>query len=157
MQKKRNIVFVAMGVLVVYLFLINQKPPENPIQVQQKPPASYLHGLGVYTWQTWSKETSEFIWQFSEKEVAYILEGEVLVTHEGSDQAILIKKGDLVTFAPGLRCRWQVLQPIKKHVTLEQNLLGKLFWKATFKVQELHRFIDSQTQLLAQSYTNQNA
>jgi uncharacterized cupin superfamily protein len=157
MYKKHNIMLVAIGILVVYFALISQKTPENPIHVQKNPPPTYLHELGVYTWQTWAKEPSEFIWQFSEKETAYILEGEVLVTHEGSDQAVLIKKGDLVTFAPGLRCHWQVLQPIKKHVTLEQDLLGKLFWKVTFKVQELHRFIDSQTQLLAQSYTNQNA
>jgi uncharacterized cupin superfamily protein len=41
----------------------------------------------------------------------------VEVTTEDGKKYV-IEKGDLVTFPKGLRCRWKVLEPVRKHYNL---------------------------------------
>ena len=70
--------------------------------------------LGIDTWPTWSKEVSTFPWSYSDKETAYILEGEVTVT-SNTGESISFGSGDLVIFEAGLDCTWDVKSPLRKH------------------------------------------
>ncbi|MTI63836.1 cupin domain-containing protein [Methylophaga sp.] len=85
------------------------------IQVEHQPDQSRLTELGVYAWPIWEKAASEFPWHYDEKETAYILEGEVIVTADDGSESVEIKAGDLVIFAAGLSCRWQIKQDLRKH------------------------------------------
>lgn len=80
----------------------------------EKPSAAKLQALGVKQWPTWSKEVSTFPWQYSSTEIAYILEGEVTVTPKGG-APVSFSAGDLVTFASGLDCVWDVKKALRKH------------------------------------------
>lgn len=80
----------------------------------EKPSPERLQQLGVRQWPTWSKEVSQFPWQYSSTEIAYILEGEVTVTPKGGE-SVSFSAGDLVTFASGLDCIWDVKKPLRKH------------------------------------------
>jgi uncharacterized cupin superfamily protein len=84
------------------------------ITVEHNPDTSRLNALGVSSWPTWSKEVSTFPWTYSEQEVAYVLEGEVVVTPKGGEP-VKFGKGDLVTFPAGMSCTWDVRQPLRKH------------------------------------------
>ena len=70
--------------------------------------------LGIDTWPTWSKEVSKFPWSYSDKETAYILEGDVTVTSK-TGESISFGPGDLVTFETGLDCTWDIKSPLRKH------------------------------------------
>ena len=70
--------------------------------------------LGIFSWPTWSKEPSTFPWSYSEKETAYIIEGDVTVTADDGE-SITFGAGDLVTFNKALSCTWHVKSPLKKH------------------------------------------
>ncbi|MFH1359515.1 MAG: cupin domain-containing protein [Candidatus Omnitrophota bacterium] len=63
-------------------------------------------------WSIWECAPSAFDWQYSDEEIAYIYEGKVRVRTDQGE--IEINRGDLVTFPKGLKCRWQVLEPVKK-------------------------------------------
>jgi uncharacterized protein len=84
----------------------------------EKPSAMTLAALGVKQWPTWSKEVSTFTWQYSSTEIAYILEGEVTVT-PSNGVPVSFAAGDLVTFASGLDCVWEVKKPLRKHYRFE--------------------------------------
>lgn len=72
-----------------------------------------LKKLKVSTWPVWECEPSSFDWEYDSNESCYILEGEARVeTPEGS---VSFGKGDFVVFPKGMKCRWKVLQKIKKH------------------------------------------
>jgi len=60
---------------------------------------------------------SEFDWYYDTNETCYFLEGKVEVTTEDGKK-IIVRKGDLVTFPKGLKCRWKVIEPVKKHYNL---------------------------------------
>ena len=79
----------------------------------ERPSQAQLKELGVTGWPIWTKEVSTFDWQYEDQEICYFLEGEVTVkTDQGSVQ---LRPGDLVTFAKGLSCTWQVTKPVRKH------------------------------------------
>lgn len=84
------------------------------IIVEHSPSESRLKELGVHSWPTWSKEVSKFPWSYSEQEVAYVLEGEVVVTPQGGEP-VSFGAGDLVTFPSGMSCTWEVRKPLRKH------------------------------------------
>ncbi len=85
------------------------------IKVEQ-PSDDRLKGLEVESWPIWEKEVSEFDWYYDEKEVCYLLEGEVEVeTEEGT---VSFGEGDMVTFPQGLECVWKVKEDVKKHYKL---------------------------------------
>lgn len=86
----------------------------SKITVEHNPDTSRLSALGVSSWPTWSKEVSTFPWTYSEQEVAYVLEGEVVVTPKDGEP-VKFGKGDLVTFPAGMSCTWEVRQPLRKH------------------------------------------
>jgi len=80
----------------------------------EKPSPDKLASLGVTRWPIWTKEISEFPWNYSSQEIAYILEGEVTVIEQGGE-AVNFGAGDLVTFPSGLACTWQVKKALRKH------------------------------------------
>ena len=90
----------------------------SEIQVEHEPAADRLQELGVSGWPVWTKEVSEFPWQYDAQETCYLLEGEVIVTPEGGEP-VEIKKGDLVIFPKGMKCRWNIRRDVRKHYTFE--------------------------------------
>ncbi|MDR2874361.1 MAG: cupin domain-containing protein [Methylobacillus sp.] len=89
----------------------------SKIIVEHNPDPARLKSMGVSSWPTWSKEVSVFPWSFGEQEVAYILEGDVVVTPKGGEP-VHFGKGDLVTFPEGMSCTWDVKKPLHKHYNL---------------------------------------
>ena len=94
------------------------------ITVKKNPSQSSLDALGVKKWPTWQKEISTFDWTFHEQEIAYILEGECVITPTNGGP-ISFGKGDLVTFPAGMKASWQVKQPLHKHYQLDGNALSQ--------------------------------
>jgi len=70
------------------------------------------------TWPVWEKEESEFDWEYSDKETCYILQGKAQVLDENGAILVEFGKGDLVVFPPGLRCKWKILENMRKHYNL---------------------------------------
>ena len=94
----------------------------NEITVENNPTQVHLGTLGVSKWPTWQKEVSTFDWTFPEPEIAYILEGECVITPAGGTP-VSFGKGDLVTFPSGTKASWQVIQPLHKHYQLDGNIV----------------------------------
>lgn len=88
------------------------------ITVESMPGEERLAQIGIRSWSVWEKEVSEFPWQYQGTEVAYILEGEVVVTPVDGD-AVHFAAGDLVTFPAGLRCIWKIIKPLRKHYSFD--------------------------------------
>lgn len=65
-------------------------------------------------WPIWTKEASEFPWEYDEKETCLILEGEVTVTNEAGE-AFKFRAGDWVVFPMGMKCRWKISKDVRKH------------------------------------------
>ncbi len=80
----------------------------------EKPSAETLQLLAVDSWPVWTKEVSTFPWRYDSQEIAYILEGEVTVTPDNGEP-VHFGAGDLVTFAKGLSCVWDVKKALRKH------------------------------------------
>ena len=53
------------------------------IIVENNPSQKRLQTLAVSKWPTWQKEVSVFPWVFPEQEMAYIVEGECIITPQG--------------------------------------------------------------------------
>jgi uncharacterized protein len=96
------------------------------IVVENNPAQSKLDSLNVTKWPTWKKEVSRFDWTFHEQEIAYILEGECVITPEGG-APVRFGKGDLVTFPAGIKATWEVKQALHKHYKLDGNALSQAF------------------------------
>lgn len=103
------------------------------IVVEHNPDQARLDTLGVSKWPTWSKEISVFPWVFPEQEIAYILEGECVITPEGG-QPVSFGKGDLVTFPAGMKASWEVKQPLHKHYKLDGNALCQIVRRIKLKL-----------------------
>jgi len=101
----------------------------SKIIVEHHPSQDQLNTLGVSKWPTWNKEVSTFPWVFHEQEIAYILEGECVITPAGGSP-VSFGKGDLVTFPAGVKATWEVKQPLHKHYKLEGNAVSQLFRRA---------------------------
>ena len=84
----------------------------DKIKVESNPTPERLAELEVKSWSPWDCEVSEFDWEYSQDESCYFLEGKVVV--EAGGEKVEIKKGDLVFFPRGLKCRWKVLEPVRK-------------------------------------------
>ena len=67
----------------------------------------------IQGWPIWSCEVSEFDWEYSERESCLLLEGEVEVS--GDFESVKFGVGDYVVFPRGLKCRWKVIKPVRKH------------------------------------------
>ncbi|MSP86401.1 MAG: DUF861 domain-containing protein [Methylotenera sp.] len=98
----------------------------NQIIVESNPAQTRLDTLNVRKWATWEKEVSVFPWTFLEQEIAYILEGECVITPTGG-VPVSFGKGDLVTFPAGMTASWEVKKPLHKHYKLEGNIICQTF------------------------------
>ena len=67
----------------------------------------------IRSWPIWTCDVSEFDWQYGEKESCLLLEGEVEVS--GDFETVKFGVGDYVVFPRGLKCRWKVIKPVRKH------------------------------------------
>ncbi len=72
-----------------------------------------IKNLDVKNWQVWEKEVSRFDWEYDQEEDCFIIEGEIIV--ETPHEKVRIQPGDFVTFEKGLKCTWDIKQPVKKH------------------------------------------
>ena len=70
---------------------------------------------GIRSWPIWSCGVSEFDWEYSEKESCLLLEGDVEVISDF--ETVKFSAGDYVIFPRGLKCRWIILKPVRKHFT----------------------------------------
>jgi uncharacterized protein len=103
------------------------------VVVEKKPAQVKLDSLGVSKWPTWQKEVSTFPWTFLEQEIAYILEGECVITPEGG-APVSFGKGDLVTFPAGMKASWEVKKPLHKHYKLDGNVLTQTWLRIKDKL-----------------------
>jgi uncharacterized protein len=88
----------------------------SEIRIKRNPDNGLLQEMGVANWPIWTKEKSEFPWEYDAEETCYVLEGRVIVTPDGGEP-VEIGPGDLVTFPSGMGCTWRVETPIRKHYT----------------------------------------
>ncbi len=89
-----------------------------PIMVEQRPSTGQLERLGVADWPIWCCEASAFDQTYERREVCYLLEGRAVITPADGGAPIEIGAGDLVLLPAGSSCRWEVLQPLRKHYRL---------------------------------------
>ena len=87
------------------------------IKVEKNLSDRQIKALGITTWSIWKKEKSEFSWSYDATEACYFLEGEAVVTPDGSAQSVTLVKGDYVVFPKGLSCTWKVTRDVAKHYT----------------------------------------
>ncbi len=66
------------------------------------------------SWPIWTKEASEFPWEYDEPETCLILEGKVTVTNE-EGQKFAFGAGDWVVFPQGMKCTWKIHNDVRKH------------------------------------------
>ena len=79
--------------------------------------ASVIIQYGIKNWPIWEGEPSNFSWNYHEKEVCFIIEGEAIIKTE-AEESYFIQSGDLVEFPKGLSCEWEIIKSIKKHFRL---------------------------------------
>jgi uncharacterized cupin superfamily protein len=68
----------------------------------------------VKSWPIWQKEVSRFPWEYTESEQCLIVSGKATVTTENGE-TVRFAAGDFVEFPLGLKCTWQITEPITKH------------------------------------------
>jgi uncharacterized cupin superfamily protein len=86
----------------------------SKIKIERNPAPERLNELDVFSWQIWTKEISEFPWEYDEQEICYFLEGAVVVKTDAGE-TVEFGKGDLVTFPKGMTCTWNIRKNVKKH------------------------------------------
>ena len=69
----------------------------------------------ILSWPIWTCEISEFDWMYDDRESCYLLEGAVEVSSD--IETVSFGAGDFVVFPRGLKCRWKVIKPVRKHYT----------------------------------------
>ena len=68
---------------------------------------------GVFSWPIWTCGISEFDWEYDQQESCLLLEGNVEVSSD--IETVKFGSGDFVVFPRGLKCRWKVTSPVRKH------------------------------------------
>lgn len=86
----------------------------SAITVTRACPEATIDALGIREWPVWTCGVSSFPWIYEAQETCLLLEGEVTVIPEDGEP-VSFGAGDLVVFAKGLACRWQVTTPVRKH------------------------------------------
>jgi len=76
-----------------------------------------INEMGINNWPIWTKEVSKFDWFYDSSEQCLILEGKIIVKHNEGE--LEINSGDFVTFPKGLKCVWNVIEPVRKHYNFE--------------------------------------
>jgi len=84
------------------------------IRVETHPREDRLADLGVYEWPIWEHEVGEFPWEYDDKEVCYVIQGEAIVTPDEGDP-VTIGRSDLVSFPKGMKCTWKIIRTVRKY------------------------------------------
>ena len=84
------------------------------ITVTSPCPPDLIAEQAIHDWPVWTCGVSRFPWTYAQQETGLVLEGDVTVTPDSGD-AVRFGAGDLVVFAGGLSCTWDVHQPVRKH------------------------------------------
>lgn len=71
------------------------------------------------TWPIWTCDKSTFDWDYTQTETCLILDGKVTVKDCPGNGTVSFGAGDLVIFPNGLKCKWQVMQAVRKHYNFE--------------------------------------
>ena len=71
--------------------------------------------LNIASWGVWEKEISTFDWSYDTEEQCYIIEGTAKITDTETGESVEIGANDFVIFQSGLKCTWEIAQPIKKY------------------------------------------
>ena len=79
----------------------------------EKLPNEKITELGIKTWPIWTCGISEFDWEYDTQESCLLLEGDVEV--KTNFETVNFSAGDYVVFPKGLKCRWKVAKPVRKH------------------------------------------
>ena len=75
--------------------------------------ASTIIQYGIKSWPIWECEPRKFQWNYDDKEICLINEGQAKIsTQKGF--IYLIKARDLVKFPAGLNFEWEVTKSIKR-------------------------------------------
>jgi uncharacterized cupin superfamily protein len=86
--------------------------------IVQKPGADQI--VECQKWPLWACGISRFEWEYTQTEKCLILEGKVTVYDlTDTTQSVSFGPGDFVIFPDGLKCIWDVTQPVKKHYDFE--------------------------------------
>ena len=86
--------------------------------------ASTIIKYGIKSWPIWECEPSKFKWNYDDKEICLIIEGQAKISTQNGE-IYVIKAGDLVEFPAGLNCEWEITKSIKKH---RQKTTKKIFY-----------------------------
>ena len=78
-----------------------------------KPSDKEIDKKKILSWPIWTCNVSEFDWEYDQQESCLLLEGEVEVASD--NKAVTFGVGDFVVFPRGLKCRWKVIKPVRKH------------------------------------------
>jgi uncharacterized cupin superfamily protein len=68
----------------------------------------------VFSWDVWEKEVSTFEYYYDEQESCYFTEGSATIADE-TGTVYFVTKGDFVVFPKGMRCVWNITEPVKKY------------------------------------------
>ncbi len=93
--------------------MTNSATNNAPTVSIQKLSDAELRERGVFNWEIWEKEVSEFAYHYDSEEQCYFLAGDVVVTTEEATYAF--GKGDFVVFPKGLSCTWHIREAVRKH------------------------------------------
>ena len=83
----------------------------------RKMDGSEISEKGILSWPIWTCEVSEFDWEYDQQESCLLLEGEVEVACDNG--TVKFGVGDFVVFPRGLKCRWKVIKPVRKHYSFD--------------------------------------
>jgi len=62
----------------------------------------------------WSCEPGKFEWTFGWDEFVHVLEGEVEITEDGTENTITLQPGDMAHFPLGMKTHWHVKTAVRK-------------------------------------------
>ena len=78
-----------------------------------KPSDTEIEQKKIQSWPIWTCEVSEFDWEYDQQESCLLLEGDVEV--KSDFETVKFGGGDFVVFPKGLKCKWKVIRPVRKH------------------------------------------
>ena len=90
----------------------------SSITIEHNVTPAKLDVLYVDDWPIWTKDISEFDWEYDQQETCYIIEGSAVITPE-NEEPVTIQAGDLVVLPKGMKCVWKITEAIEKHYKFE--------------------------------------
>ena len=79
----------------------------------EKLPEEKITAMDIKAWPIWTCGISEFDWEYDTQESCLLLGGDVEVKTDF--ETVNFSAGDFVVFPRGLKCRWKVTKPVRKH------------------------------------------